>query len=284
MIIHTNYHTFHINECHYLRTYVFNHIDFLFSIRTTPAVESNEENYNAVLFSCTLSFHVGNCSNKVSVLKCKMMKYSITQDKLFKLIEWILFIGFSIQTWWFASGALEQFFSQKTSFSLSEEINTEYPVVTIVPLFRLPSEINSTNIVITYFAEGMELVQGVGDFSKSMTKLEIGENYLHNIKYNTTDKVILKSLTDLNGGIAFQINHTTPILEKKRTFAVIEMYTKLENNSLVFADIMGVKLTSHKNSPGAKAFPSLEVEQYHFQIITFITSLTFIQTSTKIFL
>ena len=150
------------------------------------------------------------------------MKHTITQDKLFKLLEWILFIGFSIQAWWFASGALEQFFSQKTSFSLSGEKNTDYPVVTIVPLFRLPSEINLTNVIITYYAGGMEMDMAV-DHSLSMKKLEIGENHLHNIKYNTTEKVILKSLTDLNGGIAFQINHTTHILEKKRTYAVIEM-------------------------------------------------------------
>ena len=185
------------------------------------------------------------------------MKHTITQDKLFKLIEWILFIGFSIEAGWFASGALEQFFSQKTSFSLSGEKNTDYPVVTIVPLFRLPSEINLTNVIITYYAGGMEMDMAV-DFSLSMKKLEIGENHLHNIKYNTTEKVILKSLTDLNGGIAFQIIHATPILEKERTFAVIEMYTKLENNPYVFADIVMFHVTSQKNSPGAKAFPSLQ--------------------------
>ena len=209
------------------------------------------------------------------------MKHTITQDKLFKLIEWILFIGFSIQAWWFASGALEQFFSQKTSFSLSGEKNTDYPVVTIVPLFRLPSEINLTNVIITYYAEGMEVIQGAGDFSLSMKKLEIGENHLHNVQYNITEKVILKILDDENGKKAFQIIHATPILSKKKSYAVIEMYTNFAKNPHVFSDIFSFFLTSQKNSPGAKAFPSLEVEQYHFQIITIIISLTFIQTSTK---
>ena len=185
------------------------------------------------------------------------MKHIITQDKLFKLIEWILFIGFSIQAWWFASGALEQFFSQKTSFSLSTEMITDYPVVTIVPLFRLPSEIDLTKIVISYLSDGMKWVNEGDDFSRSMQKLEFGENHLHNIKYNITEKVILKSLEDQNGIKAFQIIHATPVLTKELTFATIEMYTKLENNSHVFSDIWMFYFTSQKNSPGAKAFPSL---------------------------
>ena len=194
------------------------------------------------------------------------MKHTITQDKLFKLIEWILFIGFSIQAWWFASGALEQFFSQKTSFSLSGEKNTDYPVVTIVPLFRLPSEINLTNVIITYYAEGMEVIQGAGDFSLSMKKLEIGENHLHNVQYNITEKVILKILDDENGKKAFQIIHATPILSKKKSYAVIEMYTNFAKNPHVFSDIFSFFLTSQKNSPGAKAFPSFQ--QYHLQIMS----------------
>ena len=183
------------------------------------------------------------------------MKHLITQDKLFKVIEWILFIGFSIEAGWFASGALEQFFSQKTSFSLSAEMITDYPVVTIVPLFRPPSEINLNNIVITYHAEGMNYVQDGNDYSRSLQKLEFGENHLHNIKYNITEKVILKNLEDIHGNKAFQIIHVTPVLTKEETYATIEMYTKLENNSHVFSDIWMFYFTSQKNSPGAKAFP-----------------------------
>ena len=183
------------------------------------------------------------------------MKNTISQDKLFKIIEWILFIGFSIQAFGFASGVLEQFFSQKTSYSLSGEMVTDYPVVTIVPLFRPSSEIDLTKIVITYLSDGMKWVNEGDDFSRSMQKLEFGENHLHNIKYNITEKVILKNLDDMHGGKAFQIIHATPVLTKEMTYASIEMYTKLENNSHKFSNIWTFYLTSQKNSPGAKAFP-----------------------------
>merc|ERR1711884_611152 len=132
---------------------------------------------------------------------------------------------------------------------------TDYPVVTIVPLFRPSSEIDLTNIVITYLADGMRVRPEGDDFSRSMQKLEFGENLLHNIKYNITEKVILKSLVDQNGNKAFQIIHATPVLTKELTYATIEMYTKLENNSHVFSDIWNFYFTSQKNSPGAKAFP-----------------------------
>ena len=106
------------------------------------------------------------------------MKHTISQDKLFKIIEWILFIGFSIVAGWFASGVLEQFFSQKTSFAQLEEMVTDYPVITIAPLFRQASDTNLTNnVIITYWTEGMMLLEGN---KPVMQKLEIGENILHN--------------------------------------------------------------------------------------------------------
>ena len=82
----------------------------------------------------------------------------------------------------FASGVLEQFFSQKTSFSQLEEKITDYPVVIIMPLFREASKINLTNVIINYWSEGMasDMVKG----KVYMQKLEIGENHLHNVIYN----------------------------------------------------------------------------------------------------
>ena len=106
----------------------------------------------------------------------------------------------------------------------------------------------------------MKWVNEGDDFSRSMQKLEFGENHLHNIKYNITEKVILKSLEDQYGRKAIQIVHATPVLTKELTYATIEMYTKLENNSHVFSDIWMFYFTSQKNSPGAKAFLSSEVE------------------------
>ena len=57
---------------------------------------------------------------------------NISQDKAFKILEWILFIGFSIVAGWFASGVLQHYFSKKTSFSQNEVEDPVYPVVVIV--------------------------------------------------------------------------------------------------------------------------------------------------------
>ena len=176
------------------------------------------------------------------------MKHTISQDELFKKIEWILYIGFSIVAGVFASGVLEQFFSQKTSFAQLEETVNTYPVVTIAPLFRQASKTNLTNVIINYWSEGMasDMVKG----KVSMQKLEIGENLLHNEIYNTTEKVILESLEDSYGFRVFRIIHTTPILAKKLSRVMIEMHTNLENNSIMFSDVVMCYLTSLTNSPG----------------------------------
>ena len=73
---------------------------------------------------------------------------------IFKIIEWILFIGFTIIAVWFASGVLEQFFLHRTSFSQYEKEITNYPVIT-VQFNRMASEVNLTNVIIRYYAEGI---------------------------------------------------------------------------------------------------------------------------------
>ena len=82
------------------------------------------------------------------------MKCKITKDKIFTILEWILFIGLGIVSGWFASGVLENFFSQKTSFAQYEKIVTEYPVIAI-RLHGFPSEINEDDLKIFYMATGM---------------------------------------------------------------------------------------------------------------------------------
>ena len=121
------------------------------------------------------------------------MKCTISQDKVFKIIEWILYIGFSIVAGVFASGVLNHFFSQKTSYSQLEEMFTDYPVVSIVPSAL---EANLSNVMIMYWAQGMR-------WQTSLWKLEIGDNYFHNDKYNTTEKVILESVENSNGKRGF---------------------------------------------------------------------------------
>ena len=168
-------------------------------------------------------------------------RYIISQHKAFKILEWILFIAFSIVAGWFASGVLEQFFSHKTNFSQHEEKDTVYPVVVIHFYHRHTSEVNLTNVKIIYIVSGM----------KKYGTLENGRNYFHNDEYNKTEKVILESLENKKGERAFRIIHATPILKGSRLSVRIKMYTKLEkmkNDSN--SDLVSFYLTSPENSPG----------------------------------
>ena len=97
-------------------------------------------------------------------------------NKAFKIMEWIFFVGFSVVAGWFASGVLEQFFSQKTSFSQHEDQVTKYPVISIVLHGYQTSKINLTNVKFIYSAKGM--------WKNNI--LEIGENHFPNSKHNQT--------------------------------------------------------------------------------------------------
>ena len=66
------------------------------------------------------------------------MRHTISQDKLFKTLEWTLFIGFCIVAGWFASSVVENFFLRKTSFSQQEEEVRTYPVITILLQVDIP--------------------------------------------------------------------------------------------------------------------------------------------------
>ena len=72
------------------------------------------------------------------------LKCTISQDKVFKILQWIFFIGFIIASGWFASGVLKQFFSRKTSFSQHQEKVKNYPVVNII-LGHPVSEVNPSD-------------------------------------------------------------------------------------------------------------------------------------------
>ena len=106
-----------------------------------------------------------------------MMHCTISQDRFFKILEWILFIGFIITSGWFVSDVLKQFFSHKTSFSQSKEKVTNYPVVNID--FGHPS----SEVRLKYNAD---------EFGMEPTYLEMGENILYNSRYNKNEKVILE--------------------------------------------------------------------------------------------
>ena len=169
------------------------------------------------------------------------MKYTVSYNKIFKILEWILLIGFTILAGWFASGVLEQYFSHRTSFSQYEKEITDYPVISMVFLNRPALEVNLTNVIINYYTIGM----------KTNQTLEIGENYFHNDEYNKTQKVILECLETSVGNRAFRIIHTTPILGKKGPrVQILNMFTKFEEQPSPFSDLVFFYLTSLENSPG----------------------------------
>ena len=165
----------------------------------------------------------------------------ISQRKVFKILEWILYIGLSIVAGWFASRVLQQFFSQKTSFSQHEEEVTTYPVISLSFLGSKDFEVNLTNVKIKYWAKGM----------KDYENLQMGETHCLNHEYNKTEKILLENLEDLiSGSKAYRIIHVTPILDKKRPIVSLEIYTLFEKKNNLIPDLVGFFLTSQKNSPG----------------------------------
>ena len=113
----------------------------------------------------------------------KVKRHIISHYKVFKIIEWTLFIGFIMASGWFSKGVLQQFFSNKTSFSQYKEKVTDYPVVNIV--INCPeSEINLSSLEVKYTTSGMT-ASGMTAFQN----LELGENHLLNNRYNKTEIV-----------------------------------------------------------------------------------------------
>ena len=168
------------------------------------------------------------------------MRCTFSQYKVFKILEWILFIGFVIASGWFVSGVLQHFFSGKTSFSQHKEKYTDYPIVNIL-FYRKASEVNLSDVKFNYG----------NDMDISYQYLEIGENHLHNHLYNKTEIVILESIENMWKLRGFRIIHATPILEKDMPEVEIYMECNVKNKtSTKDSDLVYFVLTSRKNSPG----------------------------------
>ena len=194
-------------------------------------------------------YEVINSKQMSKILTRIAMKCTISKDKVFKFLEWIFFIGLCIVCGWFASGVIKQFFSRKTSFAHYEEKFTKYPVITILLYSPTASEVNLTEVILTYHVRGIDY-----------PKLQIGENLLHNEDHNKTEKIILQSFVrdDGNFRLGFRLIHATPILVKYRALGTIHLYRKLQNKSPSknTSDLMDqnnkiyVLVTSRENSPG----------------------------------
>ena len=71
---------------------------------------------------------------------------SVSRKELVIALEWVLFIGLSIVSGWFASGVFENFFSEISSFSLYEEAVTTHPVLVIEVRDFMPISLNEVKI------------------------------------------------------------------------------------------------------------------------------------------
>ena len=169
------------------------------------------------------------------------IKCTVSQDTIFKFLEWIFFIGLCIGSVWFASGVLKQFYSQKTSFAQYEVKITEYPVITIALYSQNRTEVNQTDVYIKYQTLGMS----------SSLKLQIGENHLYNEQHKKTEIVILDSIIRDNGSfrLGFRIIHATPILDKVRPWVTIHLYTNSDIKIFSKKTVMFL-VTSREIFPG----------------------------------
>ena len=188
------------------------------------------------------------------------MRRAISRDKAFKILEYFLFIGFSVVAGWFASGVLKQFFSRDTNFSQHEKTITEYPVVAIVFSDLRASGVNLDNFEILYHVRDM----------KHYRKLGIGKNYIHNYKFNKTEIVIIESFKNYKGFQVFRIIHSTPILtyihEEGPPQIVIKLITKLQKFENFNSEVH-FYLTSLSNSPGFWAKYWKDGKPFHISMI-----------------
>ena len=67
---------------------------------------------------------------------------SITQEKFYKTVEWVLFVCLCIVSLFFMKEVLEKHFSKDTNFKQHEETISEHPTITIcLPPFSVYDEV-----------------------------------------------------------------------------------------------------------------------------------------------
>ena len=74
---------------------------------------------------------------------------NISQKKLVFTLEWALLFGLIIVSGWFAYGVLDNFFSEKSSFSQREEEVKTYPVI-VIELIDFSGPISLDDVKIYY--------------------------------------------------------------------------------------------------------------------------------------
>ena len=163
-----------------------------------------------------------------------MLGTSLT--KYFKITEWILYLGLCILSAYFMEGVLDKYFSEKTSFTQSEEPIEDAPVITIC--FTESEYEYGSDFILEYgFHIGEVFHSIILKAGESLTLLE--------------KDVYLEKLTTLNFGNCYKISSKSPPITK--IFAQISLHF---NEAVMSTDLqfkLKVFITSEKNSYGVAA-------------------------------
>ena len=162
--------------------------------------------------------------------------FGTSLTKCFKFIEWTLYLGLGILSAYFMWGVLEKFFSNKSSFTQSEEPIEDFPVITIC--FVKPEYEYGSDFVIEHgFHKGNEFQSIILEERRTFTIFG--------------KEVYLEKLITMDLGNCYKIS--------SRSTPIIKYYTRISihfNESILYSDLpskLKVYVTSEKNSYGVVA-------------------------------
>ena len=183
------------------------------------------------------------------------MKFSITSDTLFSFLLWTLYLGLCFVSLWFSSGVVDNYLSTITSFSQSEGICEDRPVISIV-FIKATSVVDklqyNKNIHIRYCPGYSSLWRSNQNNCK---KLKPKNNNIALDEVNKTEKVFL----EMNAN--YRIIPMTKLFEERGN-AIIKIFLDvgLEYNIFFY-------LTSLNNSLGHIFYKWNDGEQLQYQIV-----------------
>ena len=166
--------------------------------------------------------------------------------KLLKFLYWVFYLGLCFVSGWFSSEGLANYFSQRTSFFQSEEINKKWPVITI-NLDDPNSSVEYDKNTWIYYSLGYK---GFEDIPLKLLKLQ--ENIFQYKEINKTEKVFLEEYKHYDGKFRkhhdgkFRIIHLTELTEEN-PYGEIQIVTLKE----LHTKLVSIDFASLENSLGS---------------------------------
>ena len=160
--------------------------------------------------------------------------------KLLKFLYWVFYLGLCFVSGWFSSEGLANYFSQRTSFFQSEEINKKWPVITI-NLDDPNSSVEYDKNTWIYYSLGYK---GFEDIPLKLLKLQ--ENIFQYKEINKTEKVFLEEYKHYDGKFRkhhdgkFRIIHLTELTEEN-PYGEIQIILKELHPKLVSIDFASLE-------------------------------------------